>query len=261
MASTAPIKLTSEQLQQFRDQGYLVVENLLNRREVEEFLANEDRPEVKAEWTNLLLHHKNQVRDYLAKHSNIAGVASQILEGMPRIVQTMFLPKAPATAEDKSQNVGIALHQDTHYLPNEPNTLMACWIAMNDTDEENGGLCVVPGSHKGGLLSTHRAAEQQEHVSWEVEYDMIDPDGRKYKKKFYSFEIDGLDQESILRLTVPEGGGVFFHGMLIHGSYANRSTTRWRKAFAVHYIKDGTWLYRADVHDTDPVSRFATPKP
>jgi ectoine hydroxylase-related dioxygenase (phytanoyl-CoA dioxygenase family) len=45
----------------------------------------------------------------------------------------------------QENNLGIALHQDTHYIPNTPNTLLACWIALSDTDETNGGLFVVPG--------------------------------------------------------------------------------------------------------------------
>ena len=54
------------------------------------------------------------------------------------IVQTMYMEKSPG---EESQ--GTALHQDTHYLPTDPNTLMACWIALSDTDKENGGLCVL----------------------------------------------------------------------------------------------------------------------
>ena len=258
--AASPIQLSAEQVKNYHDNGYLIVENLLTDQEIEAFLSNEARPEIQAQWEDLGLHLKDEVRNYIAKHPNIAGVAAQLLGGKTRIVQTMYLPKEPAVSDDKTKNVGIALHQDTHYLPNEPNTLMACWIAMNDTDSENGGLCVVPKSHLDGLYSTHQTKEHEEHVSWEIEYLMRDPDGREYKKKFYSFEIDGLDHNNIAKLTAPKGAGVFFNGMTIHGSYANRSQTRWRKAFAVHYVKDGTWVYRADVQQTDAVDKFSTLK-
>ena len=30
---------------------------------------------------------------------------------------------------------------------------MSCWIALDDVNEDNGGLYFVPGSHEWGLLS------------------------------------------------------------------------------------------------------------
>ena len=69
-------------------------------------------------------------------------------------------------------------------------------------------------------------------------------------QRFYSFQIDGLQDSDIKRLTVPKGSVVFFTGMTIHGSFANQSRTRERLAFAVHYVKEGTWVFRTDVLDT-----------
>src|SRR5437773_4384565 len=66
----------------------------------------------------------------------------------------------------------LSLHDALPIFPSEPNTLMACWIALTDTDASNGGLCVVPGSHKLGLRSAHRAGNEKEHDSWVIEYLM-----------------------------------------------------------------------------------------
>ena len=70
----------------------------------------------------------------------------------------------------------------------------------------------------------------------------------------YSYEIDDLDESSVVRLSVPKGAGVFFTGLTIHGSYANTSPDRPRKAWAVHYVRDGTWLFRCDVQETMSVA-------
>src|SRR5262249_547876 len=148
---------------------------------------------------------------------------------------------------------GIALHQDCHYLPNEPNTLMACWLALTDTDAENGGLCVVPGSHRRGLCEVRKNRDDQEHASWETRHRMRDREGREWEQPMVSFQIEDLDPAAILRLTVPRGGGVFFTGMTIHGSFANQSAARPRPAFATHYIREDTWLFRCDVQDAMPV--------
>ena len=65
----------------------------------------------------------------------------------------------------------------------------------------------------------------------------------------YSFQIQGLDEWTIEKLTVPKGSGVFFTGFTVHGSYANRSRDRIRRAFAVHYVREGSWVFRADVQN------------
>ena len=49
------------------------------------------------------------------------------------------------------------------------------------------------------------------------------------------------------RRAVTAGGGVFFTGLTIHGSYANLSPSKYRRAFAIHYVGQGTWVYRSDI--------------
>src|SRR5688500_1396916 len=54
-------------------------------------------------------------------------------------VQTMFYFKPPGAR-------GQALHQDNFYLRVKPGTCCAAWIAIDDADQENGGMLVVPGT-------------------------------------------------------------------------------------------------------------------
>jgi phytanoyl-CoA hydroxylase len=238
--------LSELQLKRYRAEGFLVVPSLLTGREVDAFVdyeASQD-PQCRGRLDN---HKKDSRWRTVAAHPNIAGIAHQILGEDPMIVQTMYMEKYPA-AEGK----GTAPHQDCHYLPNEPNTLMACWLAMSDTDGENGGLCVVPGSHTRGLFGTHKAENAKDHQVWESEHRMRDRSGKEWTQVFYSFEIDGLDRSAVLNLEVPQGAGVFFNGMTIHGSYGNRSAGRVRRAFATHFVARGTWVERCDVQELVP---------
>lgn len=241
MNETAPA-ITTEQIEQYHIEGYLVVPDLLTETETSDFLHRvQEGPPVGGYALHGHLHDAHYRT--LATHPRVAGVAAQLLAGRPKIVQTMLLNK-PAQG-----GKGIALHQDSHYLPNEPNSLMACWLAFTDTDPENGGLCVVPGSHRGGLREARKNEDDGEHAAWETVYAMRDPDGREWEKPMFSFQITGLDPSEIRRLTVPRGGGVFFTGMTIHGSFANHSADRTRVAWAVHYVHEQTWLFRRDVQD------------
>lgn len=249
---TLPVKLTKIEIGQYQTDGFLVVPNLLAVEELESFLQHEDDPKTPLLRQGLRTHVSDPYWYRIANHPNVAGVARQILGGKPHIVQTMYMAKKPAKQGEELGDAGISLHQDSHYLPNEPDTLIACWVALNDTDPENGGLCIAPGSHKDALRET-TLNTNPEHVSWVNEYGMRSPDGREWSKKMFSFDVVGVKEEDLVRLTIPRGSGVFFSSRTVHGSYANRSHSRPRLAFAVHYVKEGTWVFRTDVQNTTPV--------
>jgi len=233
--------LTTAQVAQYHRDGYIVVPNLLDEKEVERFLANEKNPPDRSAGKYLRVHTVDPVWESVAKHPNVAGIAKQLLDGTPMIVQTMYLPKGPG-------GTGIALHQDTHYIKNDPNTLMACWIAFTDTDQENGGFTVVPGTHTGPLMTVRKNTDTSEHDAWEETYTLRDRDGKTSQQHMYRFKIDVPD-EKIVKLAIPRGAGIFFHGMLIHGSFGNHSKDRDRLAWAVHYVREGTWVFREDIQN------------
>jgi len=241
------ITLTQSQVESYESEGYLVVHDLLSPQEVEDFLEAESQRDPEAEPIGLRGHTQDAARDYLARHPRIVSVVHQLIGGRPHIVQTMFMAKNPGGT------TGVALHQDTHYIKNDPNTLMACWIAFSDTSPENGGLCVVPGSNKRGLLNAGRVRDTAQHTAWDNTYDMSDPDGREWQRPMHSFDIAEIEEDELARLTVPAGAGVFFTGMTAHGSFANESQDRGRLAFATHYVREETWIYRKDVQETVPV--------
>ena len=246
--------LTPDQLAQYQRDGYLIVPDLFTPEEVERFVAYEQTPKPEGWNEGLRRHTHDDLWRAYATNPRITGVLRQILDAAPLSVQSMYLEKKPAAEGANVGGQGIALHQDLHYLPTDTEQLIACWCAMSDTDAENGGLCVVPGSHREGLYGTHQAEDTSEHDAWEFEYTMRDRDGRTWTQKMYSFEIEGLDPARVLRLDVPAGAGVVFDGKTIHGSFANRSTTRYRRALAFHYVPDGTWVYRTDVQDVTPTT-------
>lgn len=140
--------------------------------------------------------------------------------------QSMFYFK-PAGAR------GQALHQDNFYLRVQPGTCMAAWTSVDDADEENGTLVVVPGSHRGDVACPQHADNE-----------------RSFTGDFVAVP-EGLEELTVL---LKAGDVLFFNGSLIHGSYSNRSSHRFRRAFICHYVPAGSeevsrWyqpLYRFD---------------
>jgi len=244
------LNLSNEQLASYQNQGFLVIENILTEIEVDSFVDYETEENPPPEPRGLQNHKQDHHWAQIAHHPKITDVVKQLNGPRPRIVQSMYLDKDP------NGGTGVAMHQDSHYIRNEPNTLMACWVALSHTGADNGGLCVVRGSNKGGLRPYEPVRNTEEHTSWERVYEMKDRNGNAWDETMHSFDITGLHEHEITRLEVSKGSAVFFTGMTIHGSFANNSQESPRRAFAVHYVQEETWVFRKDIQETQPINEM-----
>ncbi|MFD8717356.1 phytanoyl-CoA dioxygenase family protein [Streptomyces sp. NPDC059629] len=135
-----------------------------------------------------------------------------ILEGLfgeeVLAAQSMFYFKPPGAR-------GQALHQDNFYLRVEPGTCVAAWVACEAIDRENGGLQVVPGTHRMDLFCPE---ESDAELSFAREY-VAPPEGL-----------------TAVPVDMGPGDVLFFNGSLVHGSQPNRSAGRFRRSFIGHYV-------------------------
>jgi phytanoyl-CoA hydroxylase len=132
-----------------------------------------------------------------------------LLGADPYAVQTMLYFKPPGSR-------GQALHQDNFYLRAQPGTCLAAWMALDPTDETNGCMRVVPGSHRWPILCTTAADTTISFTDVTVPI----PVGQR---------IEPIVMES--------GDVLFFTGSLVHGSLPNTSPDRFRRALIGHYIQ------------------------
>ncbi len=134
-------------------------------------------------------------------------ILEQLFGEEPLAAQSMFYFKPPGAR-------GQALHQDNFYLRVEPGTCIAAWAAIDDIDRANGGLEVVPGTHRMDLFCPEDADPD---VSFTREYVAPPP---------------GL---ATVPVDMAAGDVLFFNGSLVHGSEPNRTADRFRRSFICHY--------------------------
>jgi phytanoyl-CoA hydroxylase len=144
-----------------------------------------------------------------ALNERITKNVQLILDDEPLLAQTMLYFKPPGAR-------GQAMHQDQYYLRAKPGTCLAAWMALDDTDVENGCMHVVPGSHTWELLCPVKADSSQSFTDTAVPL----PEGTK---------VVPIDMEA--------GDVLFFNGQLVHGSSPNVSSTRFRRSLIAHYIE------------------------
>jgi len=105
----------------------------------------------------------------------------------------------------------IPWHQDGLYHPIKPLRACAAWIALDRSDEENGGLKVLPGTHKVGEVPHVHHIDEEAAITY-----VADPEWAEGKVQEVGMEWFTLDP-----------GEVSFHDiMVVHGSERNRSSRR-----------------------------------
>lgn len=134
----------------------------------------------------------------------------QALIGPALGAQSMFYFKPPGAR-------GQALHQDNTFLRADPETCLAAWIAVDDVDAANGGLAVVPGSHRTELAC---------------------PEPADLAESFTNAEVPVPDGLSKVQTKMRAGDVLFFHGSVVHGSRPNSTADRFRRALIFHYIPE-----------------------
>jgi ectoine hydroxylase-related dioxygenase (phytanoyl-CoA dioxygenase family) len=111
-------------------------------------------------------------------------------------------------------------HQDSPYWPIlEPKTSqLTAWVALDDVDESNGCMSMVPGSHLwGNQIEFLHTLKRFEDMPNEFRGNPVEP----------------------RRCPVRCGEVHFHHGLTWHGSHANTSG-RPRRAIALHYMTQET---------------------
>lgn len=155
------------------------------------------------------MHHWDEVSRQWLLHERIRRCMIAMLDREPYAIQTMLYFKPPGAR-------GQALHQDQYYLRARPGTSIAAWMALDPTDEANGCLQVAPGTQDLPLICPVEADKSASFTTIAVP---LPP---------------GITPQPI---RLEPGDLLFFNGQLIHGSFPNTTTDRFRRTLVGHYIE------------------------
>jgi phytanoyl-CoA hydroxylase len=226
-----PRRLSEDQLRRFAEDGYLIVRSVLGDEEIATLrdtftevgshgpiqglsdigrFADDD---PLAKWPRMMHPHRHpelpigplSMRYML--DARLGDILTDLLGEPPLAAQSMFYFKPPGAR-------GQDLHQDNFYLRIQPGTCMAAWVAVDDADADNGGMVVVPGSHR---------------------MDVVCPEAADPATSFTTAHVEPPEGMSPVPADMKAGDVLFFGGSVIHGSYPNTSGDRFRRAFICHY--------------------------
>jgi phytanoyl-CoA hydroxylase len=112
----------------------------------------------------------------------------------------------------------VSWHQDSAYWTTiDPPALVSCWIALDDATLENGCVRMLPGSHRRGVIPHERRDDGFLHAQ-------------------------GVDLATAVPVLLPAGGCSFHQSCTVHGSGPNQTPHR-RRGLVTSYMRaDSRWV-------------------
>jgi phytanoyl-CoA hydroxylase len=135
------------------------------------------------------LPYHDSVFTRMVAHPRLVEVLTGLIGPNVQLHHSKMLVKPP------ERGAPFPMHQDYPYFPHEDHSVLAASVHLDDTDEENGCLHLVPGSHTLGPLEAHGESKT-------VDYPL----------------------EAGTPCPAAAGDVLFFNYLTIHGSGVNTST-------------------------------------
>lgn len=211
------MRLTTEQVATFELEGYLVIPELFTEEEVAVLRAELpriftlDRPEVprSASGVPLLAHRLERYSEpfaLLLRHPRIVEPAMQLLDGPVYSHQYKVVTKPPFGKLDLPWHQDYGTWHEIDKMP-EPRAMNFA-LFLNDVNEFNGPITLIPRSHRDGMLDAP-----------------VEPlDGSSPFAKLTDETVTRLvDAHGMVAPKGPAGTGLFFHGCTAHASAPNIS--------------------------------------
>jgi len=239
------MRLSDEQLQQFHQNGFIVLRNFLSQERCDAILdvakahlehkiepieteigyderSKEYRTDVvdytsKSNEENMIIRRLRQVynRDILFKEwmedVNMRPVLQQILDDKVVITtahHNSIMTKMPHYSR------ATAWHQDRRYWRYSDDNLVSVWLALDDEYRDNGVLEFLPGSHL-------------------IRFKPEQFDEKEYFREDTSENIALISQKA--STTLKKGDVIIFHSLLLHR--ANKNSTDKAKISFVYTVK------------------------
>ncbi|MFT4543881.1 MAG: hypothetical protein ACI9EQ_000331 [Bacteroidia bacterium] len=174
------------------------VKNMIPEESISELLElYSDTHQINEEHGGMFYSVYSQNLDYRKQiHDKIGAILAPIVREQfkdYRVLLNSFVIKASGSKSE------FCMHQDTTGLDELTHSPVSLWIPLDDVDESNGCLWVLPKSH--GFFSPYRS------ISFPAPYEEIQDDVKRYLQP----------------VKMKKGEALFFDNRLVHHSFGNET--------------------------------------
>ena len=142
--------LNSNQLKQYRDEGFVSPVNIFSKEKAKEIrdeieLIEKKLPNELEKSGRYNAHLISTMLDEVTHNENILNAVESLIGGNILVCGTTLFIKNPG------EGGFVSYHQDAKYIGLEPHNWVTAWVAITDSNENNGCMRMWGGSHKDQL--------------------------------------------------------------------------------------------------------------
>jgi ectoine hydroxylase-related dioxygenase (phytanoyl-CoA dioxygenase family) len=238
--------ISAEQKALFHQQGYLIVDNLLDEAQVSAVIKRCDllfqtqfetgiypdewygrpgpsQPNATRQMTGLW--RCDRILAGITLSSAIARLNASLMGWTSaRYGLDTFWAKPPGAPE-------LYFHRNNTYVSAiDPPTVPTCWIALSHASADAGTLEIVPASHRWFSFPTASKTDDRVRFLHNPKEDYRTP-------LWNAAAATGISKPEIMPIELPPGSAIFLHGDLWHGSGRNPSSTKTRQSLSITSLK------------------------
>ena len=142
--------LSKKEINEYNEKGYLAPIDALTKDETDE--VREEIEFIEKKWPNELeglgrnyVHLISPIFDKVVHNSKILDAVESIIGKNILVAGTTLFIKDP------NKKGFVSFHQDAKYIGFEPYNWVTAWLAITDSNEENGCMRMWSGTHKDDL--------------------------------------------------------------------------------------------------------------
>ena len=199
-------KLSSNQLQEYNDNGYVAPIEVLTKDEA--FEVRKEIEKIETKWPDELkgagrnyVHMISPILDEVCHNPKMLDAVESIIGKNILICGTTLFIKNP------NEKGFVSFHQDATYIGLEPHNWVTAWLAITDANEENGCMRMWSGSHKDNI---------KHH---EQKYD----EGNLLTR---GQTVENVPLDKTTPLILKAGQMSLHHPTIVHGSGLNKTNDR-----------------------------------
>lgn len=264
-------KLTDDEINKFREQGYIgpfkaydseYVKNVYKKLRVQ-FFDRENAPYQVDASSPIANYDRHLDIDFLSRHimnPRLVDRVASVLGSNLVCWRSELFPKYPGdegTDWHQADTFAHASGKPQIVWPNESRFggAITVWMALTDTDKENGCLRFIPGTHEEMFYDESLGMEyvpDLQHSTFK--------DGKKMG--FFGYDYRNLqkdkdwvpDEAQAVDIEMKAGEFVIFWSTLMHASNPNNTSDRTRLGFAARYVPSSVHVYP----DTEVVEEYGS---
>ena len=197
--------LSSNQLKQYEDQGYISPIEVLSssealeaRKEIE--LIEKKMPNEIDNAGRYNVHLISPKLDSIVHNSKILDAVESIIGKNILVCSTTLFIKNP------NEQGFVSYHQDAKYIGLEPHNWVTAWVALTDSNENNGCMKMWPKSHLN--IKDHNEKFNEGNLLTRGQ------------------TVENVPEEEVKSIELKAGQMSLHHPRVVHGSGINKSNDR-----------------------------------